>query len=516
MSGISQWSRYWARFGGGRTALLSDTGDRTWAELEQGCAEVAAGLRAVGVVKGDRVGGLMRNAPEHFEVVLACARLGAIFVPLNPLLTAVELRDVATDAELSVVVTDADFVPVLAPLEEMVGTDRVFFVGTAPEGRRAYADLRGHGTVDDDAVVEPSDPLMICYTSGTTGRSKGAVLTHANMEGVAASAMAVDALTCHDRAIVTVPLAFTGAGVSFAIPFLRCGGSILIRHEFVPSRVLDDIEQRGVTFIGVVPVILERLAAEPTFAERDLSGLRVAKCGGAVVPEHLIRLYIDRGVDLVNAYGLTEGSGLNLELPAHDALNRLGSVGIPLLGQAARVVDAEGGDCEPGVTGELLLGGSCVLKEYWRDPAATAATIRDGWLHTGDLATVDADGYFRIVDRSKDMIITGGLNVYPAEIEAVLSEHPDIVEVAVVGVPDERWGETPVACVVSTDPSLDLARLTEYVADSLATYKRPRRLELRDKPLPRGMSGKILKRELRADLVADLVADLRADTAAER
>lgn len=501
MAGISQWSKYWARFGGERTALLSDSGDRTWAELERGCAEVAAGLRAAGVAKGDRVGGLMRNAPEHFEVVLACARLGVIFVPLNPLLTAVELRDVATDAGLSVVVTDAAFVPVLAPLDELVGAERVFFVGTPPEGRRGFDELRGHGLVEDDAGVEPGDPLMICYTSGTTGRAKGAVLTHANMEGVSAGAAAMDALTCEDRAIVTVPLAFTGAGVSFAIPFLRCGGSILIRQEFSPARLLDDIEHHGVTFIGVVPVILERLAAEPDFAERDLSGLRIAKSGGAVVPEHLIRTFIDRGVGLVNAYALTEGTGLNLELPAHEALNRLGSVGIPLLGQEARVVDVDGHDCAPGVTGELVLAGSCVFKEYWRNPEATAETIRDGWLHTGDLATVDEEGYFRIVDRSKDLIISGGINVYPAEVEAVLSEHPAVVEVAVVGVPDAEWGETPVACVVSTDPTLDLEQLNEFAAASLAKFKRPRRLELRDAPLPRGMSGKILKRELRADLV---------------
>lgn len=503
MPGISQWSRYWSRYEGGRLVLFSDNGNRTWAELEQGCAAVAAGLRAVGIVKGDRVGGLMRNAPEHFEVMLACARLGAIFVPLNPLLTAPELRDVASDAELGAVITDAAFLPVLAPLEEMVGADRIFFVGEVPVGARAFTELRSHGEVVDDDDVEASDPLMICYTSGTTGRSKGAVLTHANMEGVAASAMAVDALTRNDRAIVTVPLAFTGAGVSFAIPFLRCGGSILLRHEFVPSRVLDDIERNGVTFIGVVPLILERLAAEPDFAQRDLSGLRVAKAGGAVVPEHLIRLYIDRGVDLVNAYGLTEGSGLNLELPAHDALNRLGSVGIPLFGQQARVVDPEGKDCSSGSPGELVLGGSCVLKEYWRNPEATAAAIREGWLHTGDLATIDADGYFRIVDRSKDVIISGGLNVYPAEVESVLSEHPDVVEVAVIGVPDDEWGESPLACVVSTNPTLDLTELNAFAARSLATYKRPRHLELRVEPLPRGMSGKLLKRELREELVAD-------------
>jgi acyl-CoA synthetase (AMP-forming)/AMP-acid ligase II len=282
--------------------------------------------------------------------------------------------------------------------------------------------------------VGPADPMLICYTSGTTGRSKGAVLTHANLEAVASGAIAFDALTRDDRAIVTVPLAFTGASVSVAVPFLRCGGSLVIRHEFVPARVLDDIEDNGVTFIGVVPLILERMAASPDFGERDLSGLRVAKVGGATVPEHLIRIYTDRGVGLVNAYALTEGSGLNLELQAHEALRKLGSVGIPLLGQEARVVNASGGAADP------------------------------------------------------------------AEIEAVLGQHPDVAEIAVVGVPDETWGEAPVACVVTGNRDLTLEQLNAFAEGSPARFKRPRALVLRDAPLPRSMSGKILKRELRSEL----------------
>ncbi len=502
MSGISRWAAHWARFGADRPALLFEGRDRTWGQLEDGCARIAAGLLSVGIGKGDRIGALMKNVPEHFEVVLACARIGAIFVPLNPLLTARELRALAGDAELSAVVTDASFVDVLAPLEEQVGSDKIFFVGTPPEQGRALDELREHGALHDDLDVTPADPMMICYTSGTTGRSRGAVLTHANLDGVATSAACIDALGYDDRAIVPVPLAFTGAGVSFAIPFLRCGGSIVIRQGLDPEQLLADIEQEGVTFIGVVPLVLERMAADQSFEKRDLTGLRVAKSGGAPVPEHLIRLYQSRGVGLVNAYGLTEGSGLNLELQAHESIRRLGSVGIPLLGQEAKVVDASGDRAAPGETGELLLSGTCVMKEYWRDPEATAATLRDGWLHTGDLATVDEDGYFRIVDRAKDMIISGGINIYPAEVESVLLEHPDIVEVAVVGVPDDEWGETPVACVVSRNPELTLADLEEFSRNSLAKFKRPRRLELWEGGLPRGMSGKILKREIRSELTA--------------
>jgi fatty-acyl-CoA synthase len=497
---MSSWARYWAKFGADRPALLFEGRDLTWGQLELGCAQIAAGLRQLGLSKGDRLGCLLRNAPEHFEVLLACARLGVIFVPLNPLLTKRELREVGGDAELAAVVTDATFVDVLGPLEELVGAARIFFAGAAPEAGRPLDELRGHGLLEREDDITLDDPAMICYTSGTTGRPRGAVLTHGNMAGVAMSAMCIDGLTHQDRAIVTVPLAFTGAGVSFAVPMMACGGSIVIRQELVPSMVLDDIEQNDVSFIGVVPLVLERIAAEPDFAARDLSGLRIAKSGGAAVPEHLIRLYQSRGVGMVNAYGLTEGSGLNLELQAHEATARLGSVGIPLMGQEARVVDGDGNQVAPGEPGELVLGGSCVMKEYWRDPQATADILRNGWLHTGDVATADEDGYFRIVDRSKDMIISGGINIYPAEVEGVLSAHPDIVEIAVVGMPDEEWGETPVACAVSTNPDLDLPALNAFAESDLARYKRPRRLVLRDKPLPRGMSGKILKRELRAEL----------------
>jgi fatty-acyl-CoA synthase len=478
---------------GGRTV--------TWGELEEHCSRLAGGLAGLGVSKGGRVGGLMQNAPEHFEVVLACARAGAIFVPLNPMLTPAELREQAEDAELDALVTDSSFAAAAGSLEHVVGPARTFFVDAPPEGGRALAELRAGAAIRDDAGVDMADPLFICYTSGTTCRAKGAVLTHGNCEGLAVSVMAADGLRPHDRALVTVPLAFTGAGVSFAMPILHCGGSLLIRDAFDPEAVLDDVERRDVTFIGVVPMVLERIAAVPDFERRDLSRLHVAKVGGASVPESLLRLYQDRGVPLVGAYGLTEGTGCNLELPAHDALRQLGSAGLPLLGQRAKIAGAEGREAAPGEPGELLLAGACVMQGYWRQPETTADTIRDGWLHTGDVATVDDEGYFRIVDRQKDMIISGGINVYPAEIERVLSGHPDIVELAVVGVPDDTWGETPVACVVSSNPSLTLDHLLAFAEGKLAPYKRPRRLQLMQQSLPRGMSGKVLKRELRRHLL---------------
>ncbi|HEX5192998.1 MAG TPA: AMP-binding protein [Solirubrobacteraceae bacterium] len=507
MSGISSWARYWSRFSPRRPALVHEERIVTWQELETACSHLAGGLHALGIDRGDRVGALLRNGPVHFEVVLACARVGAIFVPLNPMLTPVELREQSEDAELTALVTDSSFVAALSHLEQVVGAERILFADAPPAGGRALDELRGADPIDDDSSVDMSDPLFLCYTSGTTGSSKGAVLTHGNCEGLAVSVMAADDLGPDDRALVTVPLAFTGAGVSFAMPILHCGGSMLIREAFEPEAVLDDIERRGVTFIGVVPVVLERLANAASFEERNLSGLRVAKAGGASVPESLLRLYQQRGVPLVGAYGLTEGTGCNLELPAHDALRKLGSTGLPLLGQRAMVVTPDGSEAGPGEPGELLLGGACVMQGYWKQPEITAQTIRDGWLHTGDVATMDEDGYYRIVDRQKDMIISGGINVYPAEVERALSGHPDVVELAVVGVPDDRWGEAAVVCAVSSNPHLTLDDLLSVAADTLAPFKRPRRLELMDQPLPRGMSGKVLKRELRRTVIGSRPAD---------
>lgn len=501
MTGMGEWVSYWSRFGADRPALISEGRIMTWGQLEDGCASIAAGLLEEGLRKGDRLGCLLRNAPEHFEVLLACSRIGIVFVPLNPLLTDTELRDIADDADLSAVVTDPTFVDVLGSLEGRVGTSRIFFTGRAPEGGRSLDALRHDGVLRREIDLVASDPAMICYTSGTTGKSRGAVLTHGNMAGVATSSACIDGLTFRDRTVVTVPLAFTGAGVSIGVPILHCGGSIILRQELVPSLVLDDIEHRGVSFVGVVPLVLERMAAEADFADRDLSGLRFVRSGGSSVPEHLIRLYQSRGVGMVNAYGLTEGSGLNLQLQAHEAIDRLGSVGIPLMNQCATVINANGGPAAYGEPGELLLAGSCVMMEYWRDPDATTSALHDGWLHTGDIATVDEDGYYRIVGRSKDMIISGGINIYPAEIESVLSAHPDVVEVAVVGVPDPEWGETPVACVVSANPELNLTALTEFSRKDLARYKQPRRMELRSDALPRNMSGKVLKRQIRDELL---------------
>ena len=272
---------------------------------------------------------------------------------------------------------------------------------------------------------------------------------------------------------------------------------MVIERDVTPERLLDLVGHGGVTMLKLVPVFYQLMAASPAFGRCDLSRLRTATFGGAPAALELLRVYQDRGVGLSSAYGLTEGCGYNLGLPAEDAFDWVGWAGLPLPFQRCRVVGDDGRELPPGEVGELVIAGPCVTPGYWGDPHAIAAVIRDGWLHTGDLAVASERGYYKIVDRKKDMIISGGFNVYPAEIERVLSAHPAVTEVAVVGVPDERWGETPLACVVSKDPGLTLASLAEFSAGELADYKRPRRLRLLAE-LPRNSNGKVIKQQLRS------------------
>jgi fatty-acyl-CoA synthase len=489
--------RHWATSDPERPAILSDGEVTTWGAFDERSARLAGGLAAEGIVTGDRVGILMRNAPEFLETFVACAQIGAITVPLNTRLTAAELNGIAADAGISALVTDAGFEAATAALAALLPPDRTFSLDGAGPGVRALSDLLAGPPLRAEAEPAPETQLCIMYSSGTTGLPKGVVLTHGNVLGIAASLVASDGLTPADRAVIPVPLAFTGALISIVTPFLHTGGSLLLEQHLDAERLLDDVEQKGVTFIGAVPLVYQTMANSPTFAQRDLSNLRIAKSGGAPVPESILRTYQARGVPMIGAYGITEGGGFNISLQNEDALRKLGFAGLPVKGQRCRVVREDGSDAAPWEVGELLIAGPTVMAGYWANPDATAEAIRDGWLHTGDLALVDEEGYYKIVDRKKDMIISGGINVYPAEVEIALAGHPDVLEVAVIGVPDERWGERVTACVVARPGSdLDAGALGEFVADLVADYKRPKHYVFLD-ALPRNMAGKILKRELR-------------------
>jgi fatty-acyl-CoA synthase len=487
--GISEWLSFWARYTPGRPALIF--GDRTvsWAEFEDRAARLAGGLRAAGIRDGDRIGYLSRNNPEFYEVMMACARIGAVFVPFNIRLAAGEISYMAGDAGLSLLIAETFFGD---RLPETAGP--VYYLDP-PDGERAYADLQGVPVRTADGVTA-EHTLALAYTSGTTGRPKAAMITHGNAAATSIAVINADGIGPSDRVIQPAPLAFAGSMLAISMPMLHAGASMVIERDVTPERLLGLVDHGGVTMLKLVPVFYQLMAASPAFGDCDLSRLRTATFGGAPASLELLRLYQDRGVGLSSAYGLTEGCGYNLGLASEEAFDWAGWAGLPLPFQRCRVVDDDGFAVAPGEVGELVIAGPCVMRGYWRDPEATAAVLRDGWLHTGDLAVGNERGFYMIVDRKKDMIISGGLNVYPAEVERVLSAHPAVVEVAVVGMPDERWGETPLACVVSKDPALTLEELVRYSAGELADYKRPRRLRLLGE-LPRNSNGKVIKQQLR-------------------
>ncbi len=482
---------YWARWQPGLVALRFEEHELTWAQLDRRTSELAAGLSRMGVGHGDRVGILLMNRPEFVETAIACMKLGAVGVPINVRFTPSELAFVIGNAECTVVVTeDALAAGLSRTAQERPG----MAILNADDG--TLDEARDPGGAAPPVDIHPDDPLFICYTSGTTGDPKGAVLTHASWHYAASCRALQGGINRNDRILLPFPLAFTG-GLAMFMTAAWSGATLVLERAFDPTRALEIIERQLITVFMAVPLIFQQMADHPRFASTDISSIRCASSGGAPVPVSLLQIYLDRGIPMTQAYSLTEVSASGITLPYHEALTRVGFCGVPAMHSQARIVDEDGNECPPDVVGEIVIKGPEVMAGYWRNPDATAATIRDGWCHTGDLGLRDADGYFKVVDRAKDMLITGGLNVYPAEIERVLAGVAGVVEVAVIGVPDDRWGETPAVVAFTAGRPLSAEDVLVACKGELADYKLPRYLVVRDEPLPRNMSGKVLKRHLR-------------------
>ena len=493
---------YWARWQGGRTAIRFGDRELTWAQLSDRASSLAAGLADLGVGHGDRVGLLMSNRPEFIETVIACARLGAIVCPFNLRFTAPELAFVVGNADCTVVVTESVLRPGLSMALERAPQLSVL---DADDG--SLEQLSGAGRDVEREVgrvaVAPGDPFFICYTSGTTGDPKGAVLTHQSWFYASMVRALQGGINLNDRILLPFPMAFTG-GLALSLVAMWSGAQLVLEPAFDPARALHLIESQRITVFMAVPTIFQQMSLHPNFASTDLSSIRCASSGGATVPVPLLRTYLDRGITMTQTYTLTEVSASGITLPYHQALERVGSCGVPAMHSEARIVDEHGNEVPPGTVGEIAIRGPEVMSGYWRNPEATAAALRDGWCHTGDLGTMDADGYFYVVDRAKDMLISGGLNVYPAEIERQLAGLEGVVELAVIGVPDEKWGETPaVIAVAQPGSTITAERVLERCVGQLADFKLPRYLVVRSEPLPRNMSGKVLKADLRREY-ADL------------
>lgn len=498
--GFGDVTRYWARQRPNAHAIKAAETTLSWSDLDTSTNEICAGLQERGVRTGDRVGALLQNCAAYLELLVACYELGVLFVPLNTRMTATELEYILTDASCSVVVTDAELLPVALDVKRSLHELQLFVTDAgATHGAEPFDALRVTGGEDPDCLVTADDVAMICYTSGTTGYPKGAMITHQNLEVQGVNRILIGGLTSRDSGLIVFPLSFTAGVVCFWAPTSMSGATTVVERQFEPGQTLGLIETEPINWLMGVPFIWEQMAAHERFPHTDVPSLRHAMSGGAPVPRSLLETWQARGVEMTQGYGVTEGSGFNLGLSEADALRKLGSAGRPLLHTRIRIVHEDGSDCAVGGVGELLISGPEVMAGYWNNERATAETIVDGWLHTGDMAVADDDSYVEIVDRKKDMLISGGINVYPAEIERVAYGFPGVTEAAVIGIADERWGEVGALIVYSHGHELDTEGFVTYLKGELASYKIPHYLVQRHEVVPRNMASKVLKRELRRE-----------------
>jgi fatty-acyl-CoA synthase len=429
-----------------RLALVDDaTGLRySYRQLNRRANRCAAALRHnCGVGKGDRVAILARNRIEYLDALFATGKLGAILVPLNWRLTAPELAYLLDDSSPCVLLADPEFAPLVAALHaQFPAVSVVWLAGVGAEAGPRYDELLACAADEPiSAELELDDPHLILYTSGTTGQPKGAVLTHRVLVWNSLNTNVGWDIHADDVSIIHTPLFHTGGINVLTIPVLHAGGAMILMREWSPQRCLELIQQERVTIFFAVPTMFQMLLDAPAFAQTDFRSVRFFISGGAPCPVPLIKTYQQYGIPFRQGYGLTEVSVNCFTLNPEDAIRKAGSVGRPIFHLDARVVGEDGRDVAQGQIGELWLRGPTVCAGYWRQPEATAAAISDGWFHTGDLVRVDDEGYYFIVDRKKDMFISGGENVYPNEVERAIYEHPAVAECAVIGVPDERWGE---------------------------------------------------------------------------
>jgi fatty-acyl-CoA synthase len=499
--GLGNWFHQRARRTPDRPALTFEGVSWTYGELQGQIDRLAGALRAQGLCQGDRVAFLGFNQPAFLLTLFAAARLGAIFVPLNYRLTGPELSYIINDAGAHMLIVDAPHRPVIDAIRDDLPCRHYFSADRREDGWPSIEDLvAAHMPSRTGVTVVADDVAVIMFTSGTTGRPKGAMLTHGNLWWNNINVLHAYDVSENDVSLLVAPLFHIGGLNVNSLVIWQKGGHIVLHRNFDPVRALDDIGRHRVTTLFAVPAMLLFMSQQAEFATADLSSLETIVCGGAPVPEPLMRLYAERGVPINQGYGLTETAPFVTFLAPEWGMAKLGSAGkAPLLSEV-RLVDQNGAEITaPRVNGEVIATGPNIMKGYWNNPAATAAAIdAAGWFHTGDIGYFDEDGFLFIADRLKDMIISGGENVYPAEVESALYDHPAIAEIAVIGVPDARWGEA-VAAVVAPRPGieLDLETLREFGTARLARYKLPRRLELVG-ALPRNPAGKVLKFELRA------------------
>lgn len=483
-----EWLAQRARLSPRTPALL--WGDAVWsfAGLERRVAALAGRLARAGVAPGDRVALMARNGPAFVLAAWAVPRLGGVLVPLNLRLTASELAWQVRDCGASLLAHDRANAQRARELAEAVPGLRLLEVGTTGDDSEAVAPPE---------TIDLSSVHSIIYTSGTTGRPKGAMLTFGNHLWNAIGSVLNLGLREDDRWLACLPLFHVG-GLAILIRSVVYGIPVVLQDGFDAAAVNEAIDGRGVTIVSVVSTMLQRMLEERGELPYPPT-LRCVLVGGGPVPRPLLEECARRGIPTVQTYGLTEAASQVTTLAPADALRKLGSAGRPLFPVTVRIADEAGRPLPPGEAGEILVRGPTVTAGYFGRPEETARALRDGWLHTGDIGYLDQEGYLYVLDRRDDLIVSGGENVYPAEVEAVLRQHPAVADAAVIGLPDERWGQTVAAAVVLRPGcAVDGDELVRFCRERLAGYKVPRCFRIVPS-LPRNAAGKLLRRALREE-----------------
>ena len=506
-TGLAEWFRRRARRAPDRPALSFDGQTWTYGELQARVQRLATQFDIGGVKAGDRVGYLGFNDPLLLVALFAATRIGAIFVPLNFRLTPHELETIVVDAGIHTLIVDDDHRAAIDGCRVKLSCAGYLKPGAVVEGWKSAepgaTEASAHGVSTPGVPSQPQDVAAILYTSGTTGRPKGVMLTHANLWANNLNWLLAVDYASSDVVLNCAPLFHVGGLCVTVLPTLLAGGHVVLQRSFVPDEYLAAIVRHGVTVSFAVPAMLLAATQHASFENTDLSTLRLMICGGAPVPEPLLRLFNGRGVPMSQGFGMTESASAITFLESDLAIDKLGSCGKSTLLSDIRLIDADGNEItEAGVKGEICMRGENVTPGYWNQPAASADALdAQDWFRSGDIGYCDAEGYLYVCDRLKDMIISGGENIYPAEVENVLYAHPAILEVSIVGAPDPRWGERAVAFVAfKPGQQLSLQDLQAFAAQRLARYKLPRELRQID-ALPRNSNGKVLKAELRARCV---------------
>ena len=486
-----------ARLDGTAVALICGEQRVDYAALETSVCGAANVLIDLGVSHGDRVALLIRNSIDYVVLYYAIARSGAILCPLNWRLASPEIGAILAHAEPRMLLYDAEFMSLIDASPDRTTNGGHLFDHAEFAHRRATASA-----ISPTSAVAADDPLLLVYTSGTTGRAKGAILTHRQMLWTSMTMAATLDYRHRDVDLIAAPLFHVG-GLSFATLSVHLGATSVILPAWDPSLVLDQIGRERINHFFAVAAMLEAMTADPLFASADLSDLRWVMAGGAPVPVPLIHTFAARGIPLVQTYGSTETGGPATVVDIDHAMTKAGSAGLPFFHTDVRIADSAGEAVAANEAGEIQVRAPHI-GAYWRDPSAMQAAFVDGWFRMGDVGYLDEDGYLFLLGRKNDLIVTGGENVYPAEIETILSELAEVEEVSVIGVADQRWGEAVCVVVVPTNGlEISLEKISAHCAGRIARYKTPRKLIIRSNPLPRNATGKVLRQALKDELEAE-------------